>query len=115
MSLGADGSFYFESHLDWYQGSYRTAKNGEACRLILDVEDSSALETVGDRYTYVYILSKEDLTLDTYQNPGILNAQSASGRAVFIAINFDDDEDDDDEDDNFSIYASCFIVSGKER
>ncbi len=108
IGFGADGSFYIDSPSYWYQGSYELEIDDESSRLILNVEDGSQIVNTGKQFTYSYDLEEKTLILKQSQNPGILESQSTSDRAVFITINYDSDDDDEDEDE-FTLYASCFL------
>ena len=109
LSLGADGSFYIDSHTYWFQGSYHINPDVESSRLILDVEDGSDIEKIGESFTYSFELDEAILVLETSPDAGIMESPDANGRAVYIVISNDSDEEDDD--DEFTIYASCFIGS----
>jgi len=107
ISFGADGSFYIDSKTYWFLGSYKLEAMGDTRRLILDVEDGSDSERIGERFAYSFEFNEETLILETSPTPGILGGQSANGRAVYIVISNDSDEEDDD--DEFTIYASCLV------
>jgi len=115
IRFDADGSFYIENSTSWYQGTYDVDPHAEHLRLLLDVADGSDTEAIGGRHTYSYEFDKDTLILSTVENQGLLSSQDSTGRAVFIAINYDSSEDDDDDDANFSIHASCFIAQSFSR
>jgi hypothetical protein len=107
LSFGADSSFYMESKTYWFLGSYKTEAMDETRSLILDVEDGSDPERVGEHFTYSFELEDGMLILEASSSTGVLNNQDTNGRGVYIVISNESDEDDDD--DEFTIYASCFI------
>ena len=107
LSFGADGSFYMESKISWYLGSYQLEAMDETQSLILDVEDGSDPEHVGEHFIYSFELDDEMLILEASSSTGVLNNQDTNGRGVYIVISNESDEDDDD--DEFTIYASCFL------